>query len=342
MTLLFSRRAVPRLRALAVSVCTSIGMSIGLGLGAAAPALAKNPLFPSLYTADPAALVDNGRVYLYVGHDEAAPDGKDFVMHEWRVYSSCDMVRWTDHGAPMKAVDFKWAKGRAWASDIARRVVDGKPQYFFYATVEHASVPGFAVGVAVSDSPTGPFRDARGSALITNDMTTQTDIAWDDIDPAIFVDDDGQAHLYFGNTVLKHVKLKGDMTTLDGPITAVPVKDFTEAAYLHKHMGTYYLSYSQHFPEETAYMTGPTATGPWTPRGVIMEKNRRTPTIHQAIVAFNGRSYIFYHNAELPGGGEFRRSVAVEELHYAQDGSIRPIPQTTRGPAAHPSPGCKG
>ena len=133
--------------------------------------------------------------------------------------ASLRMVNWKDEGVPIKARDFAWAKGRAWASDVVKR--HGK--YWFYSTVEHASVPGFAIGVAVSDSPTGPFKDARGSALVTNDMTQQTDIAWDDIDPAVFVDDDGQAYLYWGNTVLKYAKLKANMTELDGTITAVPV-----------------------------------------------------------------------------------------------------------------------
>jgi beta-xylosidase len=194
----------------------------------------------------------------------------------------------------------------------------------------------------VSDSPTGPFRDARGSALITNDMTQQTDIAWDDIDPTVFVDADGQAWLYWGNTVLKYARLKADMTELDGPIQVLAVKDFVEAPYLHKHGSTYYLSYSEFFPEQTAYLTGPSPTGPWTPRGIIMSKNLKTPTIHQAIFDFNGKSYIAYHNAELPGGGEYRRSVAIEELRYRPDGAIEaPIVQTTAGPAANPSPGCK-
>jgi beta-xylosidase len=298
---------------------------------------AANPLFAPLYTADPAVLVDGGRVYLFTGRDEALPDGKDFVMHEWRVFSSCDMVNWQDHGVPVKVKDFAWSKGRAWASDVVKR--HGK--YWFYSTVEHATVPGFAVGVAVSDSPTGPFVDARGSALITNDMTTQTDIAWDDIDPTVFVDDDGQAWLYWGNTVLKAVKLKANMTELDGPIQVVKAEHFTEAAYLHKRKGTYYLSYSQHFPEETAYMTGPSPLGPWTPRGVIMAKNLKTPTIHQAIFDFNGKSYIAYHNAELPGGGEYRRSVAIEEFEYRADGTIPFIPQTKEGPKANPSAACK-
>ena len=300
------------------------------------PAFAANPLFPKLFTADPAALVDKGRVYLYVGRDEATPTDTDYVMHEWRVYSSCDMVSWQDHGSPLQALTFKWAKGRAWALDIVKR----GDKYYFYATVGHATITGLAIGVAVSDSPTGPFVDARGTALITNDMTRQTDIHWDDIDPGVFVDDDGQAYLYWGNTFLKYVKLKANMTEFDGPITVVPVDRFTEAPYLHKRQGIYYLSYSQNFPEETAYMTGPSAIGPWTPRGVIMGINEKVKTIHQAIVEFNGKSYIFYHNAKLEGGGEFRRSVAVDELRYRSDGTIEPIAQTIAGPVANPSVGC--
>jgi beta-xylosidase len=297
---------------------------------------AGNPLFKDIFTADPFALVDNGRVFLYVGKDDAPEGGKDYVMKEWRVYSSCDMVNWQAHGSPLNVKAFAWAKADAWAGDIAKR--NGK--YYIYAPVEHATIPGKAIGVAVSDSPTGPFKDARGSALITNDMTKQVSIAWDDIDPGVFVDDDGQAYLYWGNQVLKWAKLKPNMTELDGPINVVPMERFTEAPYLHKHKGTYYLSWSRDFPEETVYATGPSATGPWTQHGVIMDKNRVVKTIHHAIVDFNGKSYIFYHNDKLPTGGEFRRSVAVEELHYNPDGTIRHIPQTEQGPGANPSPAC--
>lgn len=306
-------------------------------LGFAIAAHAGNPLVASIFTADPAALVDNGRVYLYVGHDEAAPDGRDYKMNEWRVFSSCDMQHWLDHGSPVNVATFKWAKADAWAGDITKR--NGK--YYFYSTVEHRDIPGKSIGVAVSSSPTGPFVDARGSALITNDMTKETPIGWDDIDPAVFIDSDGQAYLYWGNTVMKYVKLKPDMIETDGPIHTVGLDAFTEATYLHKHNGTYYLSYSQFFPEQTVYMTGPSATGPWTWGGVIMQKNVGVKTIHHAIVDFNGKSYIFYHNAKLPGGGEFRRSVAVEELHYGPDGKILPVAQTAEGPAANPSPACK-
>lgn len=306
-------------------------------LAGAPLAHAANPITSKIFTADPAALVDNGRVYLYVGHDEAAPGGKDYVMNEWRVYSSCDMTSWTDQGSPLRYSTFAWAGRDAWAGDIAKR--NGK--YYFYATVDHKTVPGKAIGVAVSDSPTGPFVDARGTALVTNDMTHETKILWDDIDPAVFIDTDGQAYLYWGNTVMKYARLKANMIELDGPIHTVGLDTFTEASYLHKHNGTYYLSYSSKFPEETVYMTGPTATGPWTMRGVIMDKNADVKTIHQAIIDFNGKSYIFYHNAKLTGGGEFRRSVAVEEFQYRPDGTIGLIAQTVAGPATNPTQGCR-
>ena len=300
-------------------------------------ASAANPLVTDKFTADPAALVDQGRVYLYVGHDEAPAGGKEYIMNEWRVYSSCDMQRWTDHGAPLRFDTFKWAGRDAWAGDIVKR--DGK--YYFYSTVDHKTIAGKAIGVAVSDSPTGPFVDARGTALISNDMTKQSPIMWDDIDPGVFIDDDGQAWIFWGNTVLKYARLKPNMTELDGPILSHKIAKFTEAPYVHKRGATYYLSYSRNFPEETVYATSTSVQGPWTFRGVIMKKNAKVNTIHQAIVDFNGKSYIFYHNAKLKGGGEFRRSVAVEELHYRADGSIKPVAQSATGPAANPGPGCQ-
>ncbi|TWI67703.1 glycosyl hydrolase family 43 [Pseudoduganella lurida] len=298
---------------------------------------AGNPLFKDIFTADPFALVDNGRVYLYVGKDDAAEGAPTYVMNEWRVYSSCDMKSWQDHGSPLNVQAFRWAKKDAWASDITKR--NGK--YYMYVTLAHNTVPGKAIGIAVSDSPTGPFRDALGKALITNDMTKETNISWDDIDPAVFVDDDGQAWLYWGNRVLKYAKLKANMLELDGPIHTQGVDKFEEAPYLHKHAGTYYLSWARDLPEEIAYATGPGATGPWTYRGVIMSKNTGVHTIHQAFVDFNGKSYIFYHNAKLPTGNDYRRSVAVEEVRYQPDGTIAFVDQTAEGPAANPGPGCK-
>lgn len=158
--------------------------------------LARNPIIKNKFTADPAAFVYKDSVYLYTGHDEP-PTGKDYYyMSEWLCYSSADMVNWKEHPSPLNVKEFKWAKADAWASQVIER--NGK--FYWYVAVEHGTVNGKAIGVAVADKPTGPFRDARGSALITNDMTKQTGITWDDIDPSVIIDDDGQAYLFWGNT----------------------------------------------------------------------------------------------------------------------------------------------
>lgn len=279
------------------------------------------------FTADPSAIVDNGRVYVYVGVDEAAVGGTDYVMNQWRVYSSADMKTWTDHGSPMNVSTFSWAKGRAWASHVVKK--DNK--YWWYVTVEHKTKSGMAIGVAVSDSPTGPFKDAKGSAIVTNDMTTHTDIWWDDIDPAVLVDSDGSVHMWWGNTVLKYVKLKSNMTELNGSIQRINLDWFTEAPFVHKRGSTYYLSYAYNFPENIAYATASSPGGPWTYRGILQTPNFNVGTNHQAIVELNGQSYIIYHTAALPTGGDYRRSVAVDKLSYNSDGTIQPAPQTSTG-----------
>ena len=171
----------------------------------------------------------DGKVYIYAGHDECPPPKEHYQLNEWCVFSSPDMKTWTEHPVPLKAKDFSWAKGEAWASQVIER--DGK--FYWYVTVEHKDVPGKSIGVAVADSPLGPFIDARGSALITNDMTTErTKIYWDDIDPTVFIDDDGQAYLYWGNTQCYYARLKKNMIELDGPIVYVDLPRFTEAPWI--------------------------------------------------------------------------------------------------------------
>ena len=158
---------------------------------------AGNPIVKHKFIADPAAMVHDGKMYIYGGHDECPPPEEHYDLKEWCVFSSSDLKTWTEHAVPLKAKDFSWAKGEAWASQVIER--DGK--FYWYVTVEHKTIPGKSIGVAVSDSPTGPFVDARGSALITNDMTTDRSKSyWDDIDPTVFIDDDGQAYLYWGNS----------------------------------------------------------------------------------------------------------------------------------------------
>jgi arabinoxylan arabinofuranohydrolase len=207
-------------------------------------AYAANPLFSDVLTADPAALVVKDKVYLYTGHDVAKDNTKFYEMHDWLVFSSNDMVTWQAHGPRLSVKDFKWAKGDAWASQIIAR----KGKYYWYVAVRHDDTkPGFAIGVAVGDTPLGPFKDALGKALISNDMTTDTPNDWDDIDPSVIIDDDGQAYLFWGNSKPRYVKLKKNMIEMDGPIAPISIPNFTEALWIHKHGNWYYLSYATGF-----------------------------------------------------------------------------------------------
>lgn len=306
----------------------SLFLFLATGAMPAADSIPGNPVIRHKYTADPAALVKDGKVYLYAGHDEAPAGKEGYVMHEWLVFSSSDLVNWTEHPVPLRAKDFAWAKGEAWASQVIER--NGK--FYFFTTVEHGSIPGKSIGVAVADNPLGPFKDARGSALITNDMTKHTQIFWDDIDPSVYVDDDGQAYLFWGNTVLHYAKLKANMTELDGPIQTIKLPHFTEAPWIHKHKGWYYLSYAYQFPEKTAYARSRSINGPWEYMGILNELAGNSNTNHQAIIQFKGKWYFIYHNGALqPHGGSFRRSVCIDELKHKRNGTIERIVMTSEG-----------
>ncbi|MFB2687503.1 glycoside hydrolase family 43 protein [Shewanella mangrovisoli] len=305
-----------------LSVCLALSTSVSTA------AIAANPLFTDVFTADPAAIVHQDTVYLYTGHDVAKDNRTFFEMHDWLVFSSKDMHNWTAHGSKLSVKDFSWAKGDAWAS----HVIEKEGKFYWYVTARHNKINGFAIGVAVADSPLGPFKDARGSALITNDMTTDTEIDWDDIDPAVFIDDDKQAYIFWGNTKPRYAKLKDNMIELDGPIHAIDVPNFTEALWVHKKDKTYYLSYASGFPEKIAYATSDSILGPWKYQGILNEVAGNSPTNHQAIIEFKGKSYFIYHTgASQDGGGEFRRSVAIDPLHYNADGTLQRIHMTSEG-----------
>ncbi|PGH47198.1 glycoside hydrolase family 43 protein [Streptomyces sp. Ru87] len=294
-------------------------------------ARADNPIVQTIHTADPAPLVHNDRVYLYTGHDE---DGSTwFTMKEWRVYSSTDMVNWTDHGSPMNLETFSWASADAWAGHVAER--NGK--FYWYVPVTNRETGRMAIGVAVGDSPTGPFRDALGHPLVENG----------EIDPAVFIDDDGQAYLYWGNPNLWYVKLNADMTSYSGSPTQIPLTTegfgarpgdserptlYEEGPWVYKRNSLYYMVFAaQCCSEFIAYSTAPTATGPWTYRGTIMPTQGASFTNHAGVIDYKGNSYFSYHNGALPGGGGFTRSVAVEKFTYKADGTFPLINMTTGG-----------
>src|ERR1019366_106651 len=143
---------------------------------------AQNPIIQTHYTPYPAPMVYNGRVYVYTGDD--IPGYNFYYMTKWRVCSSSDMVNWTDHGSPISLESFSWARDRAWAAQCIER--NGK---FYWYIGAQTTQNNMSVGVAVSDSPTGPFKDAIGKPLVTTGT-------WANIDPTVFIDDDGQAYLY--------------------------------------------------------------------------------------------------------------------------------------------------
>ncbi len=303
----------------------------GVTAAFAVNAFAANPIITDVLTADPAALVVKDKVYLYTGHDVAKDNTKFYEMHDWLVYSSSDMVNWESHGPRLTVKDFKWAKGDAWASQIIER----KGKYYWYVTVRHNDTkPGFAIGVAVGDSPLGPFKDALGKALISNDMTTDTPNDWDDIDPSVIIDDDGQAYLFWGNSKPRYAKLKKNMIELDGPMNPIAIPNFTEALWIHKHGDWYYLSYATGFPEKIGYAMSKSVTGPWEHKGILNELAGNSNTNHQAIIDFKGKSYFIYHNGGVaPDGGNFRRSVCIDDLIYNPDGTIKRIVMTSEGVA---------
>lgn len=305
----------------------------------------ENPLIRNRFTADPAPLVaSDGRLYLYVGHDEwyhgqdQASGGKEFNITEWLCYSTSDMKTWTDHGVVLAPKDYAWSNnqvgvGTAWASQVVER----KGKYYYYTTLQGTGEnAGYAIGVAVADSPTGPFHDTIGKPLITDKMTDNGSRGWwNDIDPTVWIDDDGQAYLCWGNGTCFMARLKENMIELDGDIWVVDVPRYIEGPWLHKHNGFYYLTYaSQGFDQNEAidYCMSTSITGPWVHKGQLTGGAKNSFTIHPGIIQFQGQWYLFYHNATLTleghPGAIGRRSVCVERLFYNEDGTMQFIKQT--------------
>ncbi len=304
-----------------------------LGLLVFSKLQAQNPIFTNIFTADPAPLVHKGRLYVYTGHDTASVTAPNYKMPDWHIYSTTDMKKWKHHGMKLSTLTFSWATGDAYAAQCVER--DGK-FYWFVSTFHkksEVSQGGAAIGVAVADSPIGPFKDAIGKALITNEMTKDKPHAWDDIDPTVLIDDDGQAYLYWGNGSMKWAKLKPNMIELDGPITVDTPKHYIEGPWVYKRNGWYYLLYASAGtkPEMIEYCMSKSPTGPWEYKGIIQENVPNSFTTHPGIIDYKGKSYFFYHNGTLPTGGSYRRSICVDYMYYNEDGTIRKIIQTKEG-----------
>ncbi|MET8865806.1 glycoside hydrolase family 43 protein [Nonomuraea sp. NPDC004580] len=308
----------------------AIAAALLLLLTTARPALAGPPITTAIYTADPAALVVGDTLYVYTGRDEAPPGGTNFVMRDWHAFTSSDAATFTDQGAKLSISNFSWAGADAWAGEVERGS-DGR--YYWYVSV-NGNGPGWMdIGVAVGDSPLGPFRDAKGGPLISDSTPNSAPL---NIDPTVFTDDDGQVYLYWGSYYgLRAARLNPDMTTLNGPVvTPSGVSNFWEAPWMFKRNGVYYLAYAANDSGCAApghacvrYATASDPMGPWTHRGVVLDQVSST-TNHPAIIEFKGQWYMVYHNAAAPGGGDFRRSVTIDKLYFNADGTMRKVEQT--------------
>lgn len=297
----------------------------------------QNPIFTGRYTADPACLVVGDRIYAYVGEDMASPGGW-FTMPHWLCYSTDDMVNWTCHGEVLRAGDFDYANPNgAWAA----QVVEKNGKYYFYVTLDDRSNGKHTIDVAVGDSPTGPFHPARkgGIPLITDAMTLDSHRPNADIDPTVLVDDDGTPWMAWGNGDCYMVRLKENMIELEGTIKKVPMRNYSEGPWLFKRKGFYYLVYAADAPgvqpEQIAYSMATSIEGPWTYGGLLTTCAKYGFTIHPSVNEFKKEWYFFYHDGSYmqngKPGGDCRRSVCVEYLHFNRDGSIRPFELTEEG-----------
>ena len=282
-----------------------------------------NPIIRDKHTADPAVLVEGDTLWLFAGHD-AAGNQSGYVMKDWLLYSTTDMKHWTEYPSPLRVDDFKWADShQAYAGHVARGK-DGR--YYWYVSTNWCGI-----GVAVSDKITGPYKDALGKPLLTNKDCFASKHSWASIDPAILIDDDGTPYIIWGNKECYYAKLKDNMTEIDGEVHQIDLPRFTEAPWLHKYQGRYYLTYASEWPEKIAYAVADHIGGPYTPMGIISEIAGNSNTTHPAIVRFKDQWLFFSHNGGLTDGTSYSRSIIAEPLSYDAEGRIRPIPPTAEG-----------
>lgn len=316
------------------------------------------PLVTHIYTADPSAHYFNGKIYIYPSHDidagEAFDDlGSHFAMEDYHVISMDSIdSKAVDNGVALHVDDVPWAQQQMWAPDANEK--DGK-FYLFFPAKDYEGI--FRIGVAISDSPTGPFK-AEPKAIKGSFS----------IDPAVFKDDDGAYYMYFGGlwggqlqrwrtgffnadqpesptaflpkddepALLPLVaKMTDDLLEFDETPKALEILDkngnlllsgdndrrFFEAAWLHKHNGKYYFSYSSGDTHFICYAIGDSPYGPFTYTGRILNPVVGW-TSHHSVCEVEGKTYLFYHDASLSKGVTHLRSVKVAEIKYREDGSI--------------------
>ncbi len=305
---------------------------------------ADYPLLDTItYSADPSCLEYNGRIYSYWSNDDNNNGG--YQMHQITCLSTSDLKNWTNHGQVFDVPnDCSWAN-YSWAPSVVYR--NG---YFWMYFGNNAG----SVGVAKSSSPTGPFKDAKGSALINSSTPGASGLQWY-FDPAVFVDDDGQVYLYFGggsnNQNARVIKLNSDMISISGSAMTISAPNHFEASYMHKYNGKYYYSYCNNpgNGQKIQYMMSDNPMSGWVDKGTVLNNPPdNSNNNHHSIFQFKGNWYIGYHNryvAKQQGiDATYKRNAAMDQLFYNADGTMQLVtitkdglPLLTSGPTATPT-----
>ena len=307
------------------------------------------PVVQTRFTADPAPFVVGDTLFLLAGHDHN--DAYGFLMQDYLLYKTTDMVNWTDCGVVVTLRNFKWATRYGWGGFTnglwAPQIVQANGKFYLYSPLQ-----GRGIGVLVADTPYGPWKDPIGDRLLSDQ--------YDSIDPTVLVDDDGQAYLYWGNPNLWYVKLNKDMISYSGTPQKCNVQysdelrarfkgqslgenrfAYQEGPWAYKRNGKYYMAYaSECCPEGIGYAMSDSPEGPWECQGIIMDRDGRSSGNHPGIVDFKGNTYVFGFNYFLnfldDSNHRERRSVAVTTLTFRDDGTIPTRPFWYNLPATEP------
>lgn len=323
-----------------------------------------NPLITQRFGADPYALVYEDRVYIYMTADtfeyDAAGNPKENTygkINKINVISTDDMVNFTDHGSINAAGpqgSAKWARN-SWAPAAAWKEIDGKPQFFLYF-----ADAGGGIGVLQADSPVGPFHDPLGEALISRNTPNCADVLWL-FDPAVLMDDDGRAYIYFGGGVpegqiadpgtARVAELGEDMISIVGEPRTIDVPYLFEDSGIHKAGEKYYYTYCTNwqvdeagtekygfYNGEIASMVSDSPMGPFEFKEVILKNPGSVFGLggnnHHCVFNFNGDWYITYHARVLEksmGIEKGYRSTHIDKFTMEEDGTIGTIKQTLTG-----------
>lgn len=297
-------------------------------LAFASSLIAQNPIIHDQFTADPTARLFNGRMYLYPSHDIESPieELKEwFCMADYHVFSSDNLVDWTDHGVILTQNDIPWVKPNSyamWAPDCVEK--DGR-YYFYFPASPKDMERGFGIGVAVASSPDGPFmampRPIKGVM---------------GIDPCVLIDDDGKSYIYWSGMGLSVACLKDNMMELDSAPTRIEglPEGFKEGPFAFKRNGIYYLTFPwvKDKTETLAYAVADNPFGPFEFKGLIMDESPTGCwTNHHSLVEKDGEWYLFYHHNDYSPDMDKRRSARIDKVTFNPDGTINKVMPTLRG-----------